>query len=187
MTYLAYKCNHGYSSRGYIGLGVVVVPTGPGEWVLLVYRVPREPSTPRIAIWRKLKQLGVAQIGDGLVGLPADARTREQLDWIADDVLTAHGTASVWLARPASVSAERDLAAQMAAARAVEYARITAEASASVHLTGNARAGAVRRLRGELRRIGRRDFFPPVERDTAQQAVGALATGAAAPLPRGAS
>ncbi|WP_346263912.1 Chromate resistance protein ChrB, partial [Plantactinospora sp. ZYX-F-223] len=100
----------------------------PGEWVLLAYRVPREPSTPRIAIWRRLKQLGVAQIGDGLVGLPADARTREQLEWVADDVVAARGTASVWLARPASAAAERELAGQMAAARAVEYAKIAAEA-----------------------------------------------------------
>lgn len=47
-----------------------------GTWVLLSYRLPREPSTPRITIWRKLKRLGVAQISDGLVALPADARTR---------------------------------------------------------------------------------------------------------------
>jgi hypothetical protein len=46
---------------------------GPGEWVLLSYRVPREPSTPRIAVWRKLKRLGAAHLSDGLVTLPADA------------------------------------------------------------------------------------------------------------------
>src|SRR6266508_448914 len=60
-----------------------IASSGPGEWVLLWYRMPREPSTPRIAIWRKLKRLGVAQLGDGLITLPADARTRGQLDWIA--------------------------------------------------------------------------------------------------------
>src|SRR3954470_927631 len=87
---------------------------GPGEWVLLSYRLPREPSTPRIAVWRKLKRLGVAQLSDGLVALPADARTREHLEWIADEVTEAGGTAAIWLARPASRSHERDLAAQMA-------------------------------------------------------------------------
>jgi len=50
------------------------------RWVLLVYRMPREPSTPRIAIWRKLKQLGVAQLADGLVALPRDERTQEHLE-----------------------------------------------------------------------------------------------------------
>lgn len=154
---------------------VVAVGSKPGEWVLLAYRVPREPSSPRIAIWRRLKQFGVAQIGDGLVGLPADARTREQLEWVADDVAAANGTASVWLARPASAAAERELAGQMAAARAVEYAKIAAEADTSRQLGGQERATAVRRLRGELHRVQRRDFFPPPERDVAQQAVATLA------------
>lgn len=151
-----------------------------GEWVLLSYRVPREPSSPRIAIWRRLKRLGVAQIGDGLVALPCDARTREQVEWVADDVLAANGTATVWFARPASVAAERELAGQMAAARAIEYAKIAAEADASVQLGDPGRLAAVRRLRGELRRVQRRDFFPPPEREAAQQAVDGLA---GAPMP----
>jgi hypothetical protein len=37
------------------------------------------------------------------------------------------------------------------------------------------RARLVRRLREELRRIGRRDFFAPAERDQARAAVEALA------------
>jgi len=90
-------------------------PTGP--WVLLSYRLPREPSTPRITIWRKLKRLGVAQISDGLVALPADARTREHLDWIADEIIAADGTATVWLAQPASRGEERRLAQTTADAR----------------------------------------------------------------------
>ena len=52
--------------------------------MLLCYRVPREPSAPRIAIWRKLRRLGTAQLADGLVALPADARTREQLEGTAE-------------------------------------------------------------------------------------------------------
>src|SRR5215510_8772027 len=83
---------------------------GTGSWVMLCYRLPREPSTPRITVWRKLKRLGVAQLVDGLVALPADARTREQLEWIADEVIEAGGQASVWLARPASVAQEREVA-----------------------------------------------------------------------------
>src|SRR3989442_2904610 len=89
----------------------------PGEWVLLSYRMPREPSTPRIAVWRALKRLGVAQLGDGLVALPADARTREQLDWVAEQVVEAGGTAGVWLARPGTVRQEHELAARIVTAR----------------------------------------------------------------------
>src|SRR5205814_10539904 len=35
----------------------LVVVAGRVEWVLLAYRVPREPSSPRIAIWRRLRRL----------------------------------------------------------------------------------------------------------------------------------
>ena len=32
-------------------------------------------------------RLGVAQISDGLVASPADARTRERLEWIANEAV----------------------------------------------------------------------------------------------------
>jgi hypothetical protein len=148
---------------------------GPGNWVLLSYRVPREPSTPRIAIWRKLKRLGVAQLGDGLVALPADARTREHLEWVAEDVSDVGGTAGVWLAQPTTQAQERHLAAAMALARAAEYAAVRDAAQAAAELSAAERASVARRLRGELRRITRRDYFPPVERDQAKAAVESLA------------
>ena len=61
----------------------------------------------------------------------------------------------------------------MAAARAEEYAAITAEA-ATDHATARERRRVADRLRAELRRIERRDYFPPPERDTAHAAVRAL-------------
>lgn len=147
---------------------------GAPGWVLLSYRVPREPSAPRIAIWRKLKRLGVAQISDGLVTLPADARTREALEWIATEVTEAGGHATVWLGAPASAVAERELADGMSQARAAEYREVIAEAAEAAGSDAAARTAALRRLRAELHRIARRDFFPPPERDAAHAAVEAL-------------
>lgn len=154
-------------------------------WALLAYRVPREPSTPRIAVWRKLKKLGVAQIGDGLVALPADARTTEALEWVADDVLDAGGTATLWRAELTSRTAEREVIAGMAAARAAEYDALAVKAEAALAATAVSHAEAMRRLRllrRELRGVQRRDFFPPPERQHAQaalKALGADLTGAA--------
>src|SRR5258705_10621623 len=70
------------------------------EWVLLAYRLPREPSTPRIAVWRKLRRLGAVQLVDGLVALPADPATVEAFDWLADEVVEAGGEAWTWRAPP---------------------------------------------------------------------------------------
>lgn len=146
--------------------------SGPGQWVLLSYRLPREPSTPRITVWRKLERLGVARLGDGLVGLPADSRTREHLDWLADEIGEAGGTATVWLATPASANQERTIARTMQAARASEYRSVIEQAKGAEGFSEPRRVQ--RRLRAELRRIERRDFFPPPEREGARAAIALL-------------
>ncbi|MFI7135488.1 Chromate resistance protein ChrB [Nonomuraea sp. NPDC050153] len=146
-----------------------------GQWVLLAYRIPRQPSTLRITIWRKLDRLGVARLGDGLVALPADARTREHLEWIAEEIGEMGGSATIWLAAAGNVAQERAIAADMRQARAEEYRAVIAEVEAAARARPGERSRAVKRLQAELRRIGRRDYFPPVEREVAQQAVRVLA------------
>ncbi|GAA1913181.1 hypothetical protein GCM10009737_13260 [Nocardioides lentus] len=142
-------------------------------WVCLVYRVPREPSTPRIAVWRRLRALGVAQLGDGVVALPEDPRTREHLEWVADRVLGAGGTALLLQARTLTRHDERELARTMARARAQEYRDLAREADVAAR-TGLVAGDATRtatRLRRALRAVQRRDYFPPPERDEAVRAV----------------
>lgn len=144
------------------------------SWVLLSYRLPREPSTPRIALWRKLNRLGAAKIGDGLVALPLDSRTREQLEWLADEVIEAGGEATIWVGQPEPAAQERALARTMADAIAIEYAAVGEAVAAALHEPTSVRARTLARLRRELRRIEARDYFPPPERDEARVAVDGL-------------
>jgi hypothetical protein len=154
------------------------------QWALLCYRLPREPSTPRITVWRKLKRLGVAQLSDGLVALPADARTREQLEWIADEIVQAGGEAALWIARPATEDQHRELADRLSAARAEEYTAVITEARAVARDAGaRERRRQGERLRAELHRVARRDYFPPPERDTAHEVVRALLDSADEEVP----
>src|SRR5438067_1721166 len=118
------------------------------EWVLLAYRIPREPSTPRISVWRKLRRLGAIQLLDGLVGLPGSPRSRELLEWIADEVRVAGGEADIWLARPSTKAQQRRLEAQVLAGLGVECDEIVAQAQAAESLA----AGSRRRVAGRLRR-----------------------------------
>jgi uncharacterized protein YdbL (DUF1318 family) len=160
----------------------VTTSARPGEWVLLAYRLPREPSGPRTTLWRRLKRLGVAQIADGVVALPADARTQEQLEWLAAEVLEASGTAGTWSARPTSAAQERELATAMATARAEEYRQLAEQCTASLDDDLPGRARALRRLRTEWRAVSRRDFFPPPEREHAAAALRRLADAVTAPV-----
>lgn len=146
------------------------------EWLLLAYRMPREPSTPRITVWRKLARLGVLKLGDGLVALPADARSQERLEWIADEVTEAAGEATLWRSRLTSASAERVLVKRMSAAIAAEY-RALATAAGQARAVTPVKSQTVARLRRELRRISQRDYFPPPERDQARNAIDSLMSG----------
>ncbi len=142
---------------------------------MLVYRLPREPSTPRIALWRSLRRLGAVQVADGVVALPADARTTEALEWLADEVTEAGGEATLWTGRPTSSAQERALAARMAASVTDEYASVLAAARESLDETPAARRRSLARLRRELHRIAQRDFFHQPARGEARAAVEALA------------
>lgn len=142
---------------------------------MLAYRLPREPSTPRIALWRRLKRLGVVQLLDGLVALPADAKTREQLEWAAEEVIEAGGDATLWIGRPGTVSEERSLAARMSEAVAADY-RAVIDAAEAAHNSSDAaaRRRTLQRLRRTLHAVAGRDYFPPPERELARRAVDRL-------------
>ena len=43
------------------------------RWVVLLVRVPAEPSRHRVAVWRELRRLGAASIGQSAWALPATA------------------------------------------------------------------------------------------------------------------
>ena len=145
------------------------------RWVLLAYRLPREPSTPRIAVWRRLRRLGALQLVDGLVALPLDPTTRESLEWVAEEVEQAGGEATVWLAEPAASIDERTLTRRIADAAAADYRTVIDQAGAAAQTAEPERRRIAARLRRELQRVRARDFFPPPERRQAERAVDNLA------------
>ena len=65
-------------------------------WVLLVYKIPREPTASRAAVWRKLKRLGALLLHDAVWVLPATPWTREQFQWLAVEIGELGGEAHLW-------------------------------------------------------------------------------------------
>ncbi len=166
------------------------------SWVMMAYRMPREPSTPRIVVWKRLRRLGVAQPVDGLVLLPEMPSTQEGLEWVADQVLAAGGQVTLWTATHVSSAGQAATVAAMNAAVAAEYTGLAAQAhTAAVEahvLAADTRDGqgapeAAQGDRATLRRttarLGRvlaqvqaRDYFGAVGRIDAERAVLALAS-----------
>jgi hypothetical protein len=161
----------------------VVTSSARVRWVLLAYRLPREPSTPRIAVWRKLRRLGAVQVLDGLVALPLDARTREQLEWLADEIIESGGDATIWIGELATRGQERALATEMAEAIAAQYVAVAGDAADAQDEPPGTRRRTLARLRRELQRIRLRDYFSPAERELAHRTVEELAALVEEPVP----
>ena len=130
--------------------------------MLLVYRLPREPSRHRVAVWRKLRDLGALYLQDGVAALPEDAVTREQLEWLQLRVREAGGEATLWEARPGTMAEEAELVGAFRASREEAYRAIIAEAE---RLRRKAQMGGVDlpeqlgKIEHEFRVERRRDYF----------------------------
>jgi len=111
--------------------------------------------------------MGVIQIGDGLVALPANAHTQEQLEWIADEVAEAGGAAAIWFGRPGSSNYEKSLMSKMANSVSKEYSAIAAEAALAFTLTPKDRRRTLTRLQRQYWRVHSRDYISVAERDQA--------------------
>ncbi len=64
------------------------------QWLLLAYRVPSEPSSNRISIWRDLKRLGAYYPQQAVCILPGRTEIVEQLASIRERVETMEGTST---------------------------------------------------------------------------------------------
>jgi hypothetical protein len=66
-------------------------------WLLLIYKVPNEPSARRVYVWRKLKGMGAILLQDSAWVLPANPRTREKMQWLATEIKDMDGgNATLW-------------------------------------------------------------------------------------------
>jgi hypothetical protein len=151
-------------------------------WILLSSRLPREPSRLRLAVWRRLKRLGAVLLHDSVWILPADAKTREAFEWLAEEIEEQGGTALTWEAQSLSADQDRRVVQQFRAEADERYAALAASAK-SIRRAGLGRrkhphptqvAQAIRQLQGlerALRLERRRDYFRAHGRTAADAAV----------------
>jgi hypothetical protein len=177
--------------------GNVTAVTLPGvattRWVLLSSRLPREPSRLRLGVWRRLRRLGALLLHDAVWVLPADAKTREAFEWLADEISEQGGTAFVWEAMSLDEPQNRELVRRFRAEADVRYAALTQSAATIVEAVARSRrrrravidpGTALRQLKGldrALRLERRRDYFRAPSRAHAEAAVARAIAGFDAP------
>ena len=63
-------------------------------WLLLVYRVPSEPTRLRSAVWRRLKSLGAIYLQNSAAALPAGLGAERALRKLRSEILDMGGSTS---------------------------------------------------------------------------------------------
>ncbi|HEX9063559.1 MAG TPA: Chromate resistance protein ChrB [Streptosporangiaceae bacterium] len=96
--------------------------SGTGDWLLLIYRVPSEPTRLRAAVWRRLKSLGAIYLQNSAAALPASVEAERALRKLRSEILDMSGTAV--LLTCSVLSGEQGVLAAFQAARDDEYAEI---------------------------------------------------------------
>lgn len=61
------------------------------DWLLMTYKVPAEPTTRRIALWRKLKGMGAVYLQNGVCLLPKTDDHVRRLKMLEQNVLEMGG------------------------------------------------------------------------------------------------
>lgn len=97
------------------------------SWVFLLYKLPPEPSAPRVHVWRKLKRLGAILLHDAAWVLPATPATIEQLQWLAQEIQEFEGSATVWEAQASLPGQDEALVQQFSIQADAAYRDIQAE------------------------------------------------------------
>src|SRR3984957_18608285 len=102
-----------------------VPATGDGAgtgWLLLIYRVPPEPTRLRSTVWRRIKSLGAIYLQNSVAALPASTASERARRQLRREILDMSGTAI--LLSCAVLAGEAEVRAAFQAARNDEYGEI---------------------------------------------------------------
>jgi hypothetical protein len=152
------------------------------HWLLLIHQLPAKPAYARVKIWRRLQALGAVTVKNAVYALPANAETREDLAWLAKEIVESEGEAIVCEANFIEGLSDGELRALFDGARDEDYGRIAGEARELGARLGADASDAVlaeianqtARLRKQLDAIVAIDFFGAEGRATAEGLVSGL-------------
>lgn len=95
----------------------------PREWLLLVYRVPSEPTRLRASVWRRLRKLGAVYVQNSVAAAPHTAQTERLLRVLRNEIVDQMAGMAL-LVRTTSIVGEPGLVKLYNDARDDEYDEI---------------------------------------------------------------
>jgi hypothetical protein len=142
-------------------------------WLLLIYKVPSEPSRPRVAVWRELKRLGGLYLQQAVCILPARPETSDALAAVRQRIDALGGTSYFFRVDDVDAAQEGALVDGVRRLASKEYADIVEECETKFvkgiefeRFRGNYTFEEAEELRQELEKLKRwrervaaRDWF----------------------------
>ena len=94
-------------------------------WLVFSYSLPAQSrSSPRVTVWRRLKQIGALAVAGGAQVLPARDECEESFQWLAQEIRAAQGEAVIMRVEQFAGLSDAQLITQFQAARAPDYAEL---------------------------------------------------------------
>jgi len=147
-------------------------PVADTEWLVLLYFLPASRAHARVQAWRRLQRVGAVTVRNSAYVLPHSPESREDFEWIKNEVVAGGGEAMVLTARTTDPAAQQELVDAFRAARATDFEELAGEAAKALKKAGRRDAGGRRRVTQRLRRLRERfeqvvrlDFFGAPGRD----------------------
>ncbi len=153
-------------------------------WLLLTYKVPPDPSSKRIALWRKLKGLGAVYLQNGVCLLPKTDRHVRRLKMLENEILENNGSCVILETVALDNTQQERVVTRFKADRDDAYEEIIDkcddfEAEVAKEITARHLTFAeleenevdLKKLQGWLRRIEALDFYGAPRAEEARQRV----------------
>jgi hypothetical protein len=140
-----------------------VIAVKSTSWLLLLFSLPANRNTERVAIWRRLKKVGAVQIKTSTYLLPDQPAQYEQFQWLAQQIRDYGGDSTLVRAQEIEGLTEEKVIAMFNDARAKDYGELRKSLQSLIgrrrKMEPEGAAAELERLTRQFREIREVDFF----------------------------
>ena len=133
------------------------------SWLLLLFSLPTNRNTERVAVWRRLKKMGAVQIKTSTYLLPDEAAQYEQFQWLAKQIRDYGGNSTLVRAQEIEGLTREKVVSLFNAVRDQDYASLRKALQTFIarrrKSDADFAAAELERLTRQFRELREIDFF----------------------------
>jgi hypothetical protein len=133
------------------------------SWLLLLFTLPANCNTERVAVWRRLKKIGATQIKTSTYLLPDEPSQYEQFQWLAQQIRDYGGDSTLVRAQEIEGLTREKVVAMFNDARSKDYAELRKSVQNFIarrkKIDAEQATAELERLTKQFREIRAVDFF----------------------------